>query len=604
MNTITQSSTYEKGSPNPNANPNSNLGAFALQYTCLPSSTALSPNAHVTVAIRSFHTNIDPSKLKPSSSHKKNHDSFTSSKSTYSSSNDHGGMQLYVSTQILGLGSLPLHSNTVDSVGSTVLMSSHSSLTKKSHISLEPTLDLNDNLLACHFPIKQYSCNWDHFHSRKQQQQQQNSSNRNPPPDQSNHRQNSLTLPVRYKDLSHDASIKFLIHTSRNVKIGTVILPLWDEKKRLKMGLQKLKVKLEVQSNYNLSESSSSSNNNNNDNDKDEKWEACQILDKLNQIEKITMSKKDNQNHTSSTSNSTNNNNNNIKQRQVQSQPDRLYEQCQLEELNITVNGLKNCNSIQSIPWLDSLTKQYCMDVLNDKNQCMVGVDSNDTDIVGKDESFDDYSNSINVSDGIAYLVVELQRCDLPIVHHEQSYGGMHGGNSGGNGISNGGLNRTNVAISSNATDFSASGSITPLDLAIYHHQFELKHGSKDRNCDLVDDKVYVNGKVKQVFLGMPHLVHALDESHEHGMKQVQVLDFENINDNPVEDKYRTLQHELLRGVVDPALKPDASERSQLNAIINGTSQHLEREEKGKFPIVERINHRYVYYHETDDELF
>jgi len=47
-----------------------------------------------------------------------------------------------------------------------------------------------------------------------------------------------------------------------------------------------------------------------------------------------------------------------------------------------------------------------------------------------------------------------------------------------------------------------------------------------------------------------------------------------------VEDKYRTLQHELIRGLVDPALKPDASERSRLNVIIGGTSRHLTREEK------------------------
>jgi hypothetical protein len=50
-----------------------------------------------------------------------------------------------------------------------------------------------------------------------------------------------------------------------------------------------------------------------------------------------------------------------------------------------------------------------------------------------------------------------------------------------------------------------------------------------------------------------------------------------------VEEKYRTLQHELIRGLVDPALKPDAHERSQLNAIIGGTGQHLTREERGKF---------------------
>ena len=63
--------------------------------------------------------------------------------------------------------------------------------------------------------------------------------------------QNSLNLSIRYKHSSHDASIKLTIHSSRNIKIGTVILNLWDDKKRLNMGLQKAKVKLEVLSTSN-----------------------------------------------------------------------------------------------------------------------------------------------------------------------------------------------------------------------------------------------------------------------------------------------------------------------------------------------------------------
>ena len=66
------------------------------------------------------------------------------------------------------------------------------------------------------------------------------------------------------------------------------------------------------------------------------------------------------------------------------------------------------------------------------------------------------------------------------------------------------------------------------------------------------------------------------------GLGLVQVLDQESQNDNPVEDKYRTLQHDLLRGLVDPALKPNLVEKSRLNIIIGGTSQHLTVEEKGK----------------------
>mmetsp|Transcript_17713 Transcript_17713/g.26229 ORF Transcript_17713/g.26229 Transcript_17713/m.26229 type:complete len:861 (-) Transcript_17713:351-2933(-) len=56
--------------------------------------------------------------------------------------------------------------------------------------------------------------------------------------------------------------------------------------------------------------------------------------------------------------------------------------------------------------------------------------------------------------------------------------------------------------------------------------------------------------------------------------------DFEIEQDNPVEDKYRTLAHDLLRGLVDPALKPDREQRDRLAAIIASPSHHPTREEK------------------------
>ncbi len=66
----------------------------------------------------------------------------------------------------------------------------------------------------------------------------------------------------------------------------------------------------------------------------------------------------------------------------------------------------------------------------------------------------------------------------------------------------------------------------------------------------------------------------------------VPFLDYENEMDNPVEDKYRTLAHDLLRGLVDPALKPDREQRDRLAAIIASPSHHPSREEKGKVTIL------------------
>eukprot|EP00934_Nitzschia_sp_Nitz4_P003774 Nitzschia sp. Nitz4//scaffold119_size111653//31897//35236//NITZ4_004185-RA/size111653-augustus-gene-0.210-mRNA-1//1//CDS//3329533821//3764//frame0 len=63
-------------------------------------------------------------------------------------------------------------------------------------------------------------------------------------------------------------------------------------------------------------------------------------------------------------------------------------------------------------------------------------------------------------------------------------------------------------------------------------------------------------------------------------LQAIPFLDYENENDNPVEDKYRTLAHDLLRGLVDPALKPDRVQRDRLAAIIASPSHHPSREEK------------------------
>lgn len=95
-----------------------------------------------------------------------------------------------------------------------------------------------------------------------------------------------------------------------------------------------------------------------------------------------------------------------------------------------------------------------------------------------------------------------------------------------------------------------ASGAVTPLDLALYR-------------------------KEKKKMLLLPTTDAAFDP-----LQLVSFLDYENEHDNPVEDKYRALAHDLLRGLVDPALKPDRGQRDRLAAIIESTSHHLSREEK------------------------
>lgn len=121
-----------------------------------------------------------------------------------------------------------------------------------------------------------------------------------------------------------------------------------------------------------------------------------------------------------------------------------------------------------------------------------------------------------------AYLIVELPTFDIPILFEETFYPiPTHG----------------------------ASGAVTPLDLILHSKQSDNDTG-------------------------------VFDPDRFDPLQLVTVLEYENENDNPVEDKYRTLAHDVIRGLVDPALKPDREQRTRLAAIIESPSLHPTREEK------------------------
>ena len=121
-----------------------------------------------------------------------------------------------------------------------------------------------------------------------------------------------------------------------------------------------------------------------------------------------------------------------------------------------------------------------------------------------------------------ACLIIELPEFEVPVMHEETYY-----------------------ALPTEA----ASGPVTALDVAQYR-----KNAQQDG---------------------------VVDPANEH-MALVPFLDYESEIDNPVEDKYRTLAHDLLRGLVDPALKPDREQRDRLASIIASPSHHPTREEKGE----------------------
>lgn len=58
------------------------------------------------------------------------------------------------------------------------------------------------------------------------------------------------------------------------------------------------------------------------------------------------------------------------------------------------------------------------------------------------------------------------------------------------------------------------------------------------------------------------------------------VSDYEMEEDNPVEQKYRKLAHDQLRGLVDPELKPNRDERHRIDELVAGRQDHLKMEDR------------------------
>lgn len=449
-----------------------------IQLHCLPHSgistspTAGGSDSHVTIAIRSLFCSprigdVDADIMKQSlpgariSTQMQKKDIIP-------------GAQLRVDAIMMGIGGVPHHSTPVRTVSSSGLKHVEEKRENHGHVHAP-------QITATH------SCTWD--------------------------RGNKIVLPVRYKDIQRDACIQLRLVTTRDRVLGEVLFPLWDEKGRLKTGLQRIKIDLK-ETRQNIVSDNEHPVMNDADEDEDEKWEASLILDKLHRIGKES-------------SKDTGVSQNSIKMKTKAGEVERSRKQRNIFEKK------SNDASIECVPWLDKLTKERCIGIIKED---FCGIQNgNDLDLLEKKN--------------YVYLVVELPDCNIPIVYQEVLYtGGIHG----------------------------ASGSVTALDLSLYHHEQHLqrqKHQQKESNRGTYN----MDGKI---LMPQPTNAQIQDNSNEMNYRLVQLLDMESVDDNPVEDKYRTLQHELIRGLVDPALKPDASERSRLNAIISGTSQHLTREEK------------------------
>jgi len=383
-----------------------------------------------------------------------------------------------------------------------------------------------------------------------------------------------LSLPVRWRDLTRDANLTLNVYCDGNeeggegndgtTKVWGTTLPLFDEHGKLRTGLYKLKLHSNVMADGGMSYQSMGSSNGeagdsekietflhggatpgitnhsnstsssrqqlhtswldgkklNYENEDDPKWKASLILHELNRVQS-SGSAASNTSGTSTTPTSSNN-----PQRQAS--------------------------------WLDNLTRERCLDILNEEE--------------GSDNNYNESSSSAprqtqprhtsspaptSSHHNTPYLIIELPTPPIPILHEEPIY-----------------------PVETSTHLRGTTGSITANELIKFHSKFQTTTDNDEGNKNNNGLNVYISPA-------------ALDTSSEQQPQAflyplVQTLDHEppltdeneNPQDNPAQDKYRILAHDLIRGLVDPGLKPDRVQRGRLERIVGSPSYHLSTEEK------------------------
>jgi len=391
-----------------------------------------------------------------------------------------------------------------------------------------------------------------------------------------------ISLPVRWRDLTRDACLTLNVFCDGDIgtdhnnqghidltlggnvernetnpsrcasKVWGTTLPLFDQNGRLRSGLYKLKLYPNVTADggmtykckggeetsietfleggatpgiTNNNETSQTHSHNTSwidgrkldyEKKEDPKWKASLILHELNRLE-------------SSSPNSGNSNNAPGATRPTQ-QP----------------------SNPRSVPWLDALTRDRCLDILKEEQ-------GNDIYFSQSGATARHTQHGINTAPTSShheepYLIIELPTPPIPILHEEPIYP---------------------VETSSHLR--ATTGSIGANELIKFHSQFR------------TDEECNTNGLTVRI---SPSAVGMLSSSSEQPQAflypLVQTLDHEppladeneNPQDNPAQDKYRILAHDLIRGLVDPGLKPDRVQRGRLERIVGSPSYHLSTEEK------------------------
>ena len=379
-----------------------------------------------------------------------------------------------------------------------------------------------------------------------------------------------LSLPVRWRDLTRDANLTLNVYCDceegegedSTTKVWGTTLPLFDEHGKLRTGLYKLKLHSNVMADGGMSYQSmgrGGSNgevvdekietflhggatpgiNHNNptsssrqlhtswcdgkklnyENEVDPKWKASLILHELNRVHSTSTSTT---NNTSGTSTPTSSNN---PQRQAS--------------------------------WLDNLTRERCLDILHEEE----GSDIYDTvSSSAPRQSQQRHTSSpapTSSHHNSPYLIIELPTPPIPILHEEPIY-----------------------PVETSTHLRGTTGSITANELIKFHSKFQTTTDDEGKNNNGLN--VYISpaaldiptSSEQQPQAFLYPLVQTLD--HEPPLTDEN----ENPQDNPAQDKYRILAHDLIRGLVDPGLKPDRVQRGRLERIVSSPSYHLSTEEK------------------------
>jgi len=337
-----------------------------------------------------------------------------------------------------------------------------------------------------------------------------------------------MQIPLRWRDLPRDAYLEFSLKGSRGEKAlyETATLSFFDDYGKLRSGLNKLPLfrksscrSKKSDNNPGLASATKIPSSHWQDCDDDPVWKASKILEQLDRF--------DQQNNASSNTSNTAGRPNERQLRQLSTRKPVSREASPYRNHRGSNTG-SNFGNLPSVPWLDQMAREYCEETLREAKESSKHL------VVWPNEE-DDEESKEEAETPSAYLLIEIPSFEVPVVHEETFYPTPQQG---------------------------PSGSVTPLDVALYQQQQQQQKEQNSESSTTQQDQL------------------ELEPPPFHPLSAVPFLDYENENDSPIDDKYRTLAHDLLRGLVDPALKPDRIQRDKLAAIIASPSHHPSREEK------------------------